>query len=145
MPEASGSSVPAWPHFCALNSHLILETASVEPKSTGLSRISQPETARPLGLRGLDMRSLRLFFVFVCLVEVAHDLGRTQQIVDLLVVVEAGVVAETHFRHVFHLPQLSGKPATNELRIAIERVDNSLVIRQAERRDIGSSDLQVRR
>ena len=51
MPEASGSSVPACPAFSAWNSHLIFDTASVEPMPTGLSSTTQPETGRPFFLR----------------------------------------------------------------------------------------------
>src|SRR5262245_47108080 len=50
MPEARGSSVPAWPAFSARNNHLTLATASVDPMPTGLSSTSQPETGRPFFL-----------------------------------------------------------------------------------------------
>src|SRR5690606_29051937 len=49
-PVASGSSVPAWPAFCAPNSHLILATASVEPVLYGLSSTTHPEIGLPFFL-----------------------------------------------------------------------------------------------
>src|SRR5580658_10542469 len=44
-PEASGSSVPAWPAFLALNRYLTCATACVEVSPTGLSRQTQPLTS----------------------------------------------------------------------------------------------------
>src|SRR6185312_3602373 len=45
QPEASGSSVPAWPARLHRNSRLMAPTAWVEVMPTGLSRITQPWTS----------------------------------------------------------------------------------------------------
>ena len=45
-PEASGSSVPAWPARLAVNSRLMTLTAWVEVMPTGLSSTTQPCTSR---------------------------------------------------------------------------------------------------
>jgi hypothetical protein len=45
-PEASGSSVPAWPARLALNSRLMMLTAWVEVMPIGLSSTTQPWTSR---------------------------------------------------------------------------------------------------
>src|SRR3990172_11192457 len=52
-PVASGSSVPAWPAFCALNRCLTRPTALVEFSPCGLSRMSQPLTGKPLRCRAM--------------------------------------------------------------------------------------------
>src|SRR4051794_4600981 len=49
MPDASGSSVPAWPAFLALSARFATATACVDVMPTPLSRISQPFTARRFG------------------------------------------------------------------------------------------------
>src|ERR1700680_4048424 len=50
QPEASGSSVPAWPARLAVNSRLITDTAWVDVMPTGLSSTTQPCTSRFLRL-----------------------------------------------------------------------------------------------
>src|SRR5581483_1364760 len=45
-PDASGSSVPAWPARFAANNRLITATACVEVMPTGLSSTTQPWTSR---------------------------------------------------------------------------------------------------
>ena len=50
-PVASGSSVPAWPAFCAWKARRTRPTAWVEPRPSGLSSTTQPLTGRPLRLR----------------------------------------------------------------------------------------------
>src|SRR5690606_6160423 len=98
MPEASGSSVPAWPALSAWNSHFTLETASVEPMPTGLSSTSQPETGRPFFLprraticppatgsrETLFDPSSFVTLPRIALMQVTRDFGRVKQIVDLL-------------------------------------------------------------
>src|SRR3954447_6227605 len=51
MPVASGSSVPAWPTFCALVRRLTRVTTSVEVMPSPLSITSQPLMGTPLRLR----------------------------------------------------------------------------------------------
>src|SRR5580658_2789849 len=46
QPDASGSSVPAWPARLAENKRLITATAWVEVMPTGLSSTTQPWTSR---------------------------------------------------------------------------------------------------
>ena len=46
QPEASGSSVPAWPARLAENKRLITATACVEVMPIGLSSTTQPCTSR---------------------------------------------------------------------------------------------------
>src|SRR5262245_53132860 len=58
MPVASGSSVPPWPAFAALNSRRILPTTCVEVTPDGLSMLSQPLTGSPLRLRAIAGSSL---------------------------------------------------------------------------------------
>src|SRR5574343_849012 len=52
-PVAAGSSVPAWPAFCALKAHFTLFTTEVEVMPAGLSMTSQPEMARPFFVRAM--------------------------------------------------------------------------------------------
>ncbi|EGE57192.1 hypothetical protein RHECNPAF_470082 [Rhizobium etli CNPAF512] len=105
----------------------------------------QPAGNRPaFGFAWFGHASLLLLVVVVA-VEIAAHLGRTQELVDLLVIVEAGIVAETHFRHVFHLPELRPEPAADELRMAVQSLDDDAVVGNAERRHVSRGDLQVRR
>src|SRR4051812_2211448 len=99
MPEASGSSVPAWPAFSAWNSHFTFDTASVEPMPTGLSSTTQPETGRPFFL---PRRAISVLVGLAVVAEVARHFGRAQQPIDLGEIVVAGVDPEVELRHVFH-------------------------------------------
>src|SRR5919107_740537 len=49
IPEASGSSVPAWPAFLAVSARLTVATAWVEVMPTPLSSTTQPWTSRFFG------------------------------------------------------------------------------------------------
>src|SRR6185312_11999529 len=93
-PVAIGSSVPAWPAFCASKTRLTAPTTCVEVTPDGLSTITQPCTAEPFFLRGIaepfdpgreqrhDLFHLRLVSAPLCgalRVEAAHDLGRARR------------------------------------------------------------------
>jgi hypothetical protein len=52
-PVAAGSSVPAWPAFCASSARRTVLTTSVEVRPAGLSITIQPETGCPLRLRDM--------------------------------------------------------------------------------------------
>src|SRR3954454_16733940 len=60
QPEASGSSVPAWPARLHENSRLMAPTACVEVMPTGLSSTIQPCTSR------FSRRNCCGFFLFCC-------------------------------------------------------------------------------
>ncbi len=77
--------------------------------------------------------------------QITLDLGGTEQIVDLPVIVEARIVAETDFGHVFHLAQLAAETAADEFRVTVERHDDGIVVGHAKWRHIGGGDLQVGR
>src|SRR4051812_16140684 len=96
MPVASGSSVPAWPAFCALNSRRTFDTASVEVISYVLSRQIQPCTGSPFFVR--PMVSFLVFVFAVVVTQVASDLGPHEQGVDARRLVEALVVQEAQVR-----------------------------------------------
>src|SRR3954465_247306 len=65
MPDASGSSVPAWPAFLALSARLTTATAWVEVMPTPLSSTIQPLTSRFLGRGGEGEGSFIVAFVSV--------------------------------------------------------------------------------
>src|ERR671914_76423 len=97
MPEASGSSVPAWPAFLALSVRFTTATAWVEVMPTGLSSTIQPCTSRFLG-RGSRAggRSVTGSFIqalVIRLCDVPLNLLSTQQRVDASRLVE-GLVAQ---------------------------------------------------
>ena len=54
-PVAAGSSVPAWPAFCAPKAHFTLFTTVVDPTPAGLSTTSQPFTGRPFFPRAMSV------------------------------------------------------------------------------------------
>src|SRR5688572_33344417 len=97
MPEASGSSVPACPAFCASKIRFTMLTAWVEVRSTGLSRISQPSTFCPF-LR-LIVPALRI----VVLLKIADDGGIVQQLLDPARLFERLVGAEAQGWRELHL------------------------------------------
>src|SRR5919109_4290471 len=114
MPDASGSSVPACPAFCALKMRFTMLTAWVEVRSTGLSRISQPSTFSPF---------LRL--IVLILVEVAGDRRVVQQALNPACFVEGLVGAEAEGGGELHLhraPQFAAEIA----RRAVQRPDRLL-------------------
>src|SRR5688572_23065837 len=94
MPEASGSSVPAWPAFCASKIRFTMLTAWVEVRSTGLSRISQPSTFCPF---------LRLIVLVLTRREVADDGGVVQRLLDPARFLEGLVGAEAERGRELHL------------------------------------------
>src|SRR5690606_21594503 len=118
-------------------------------RGTEIERLVEDKPAgnRPaLGFAGAGHVLPGLLVVFAVVGrEIAGDFRRAQEIVDLLVVVEARIVAETDVRHVLRLPKLWAEPTADELRIAVQRVDHRLMILYAERRDIGRRMLEIGR
>src|SRR5688572_24176959 len=108
QPEASGSSVPAWPARLAANSRFTTATAWVEVIPTGLSSTVQPCTSRlscvccfsfpsPASGRGEEKR-VGSFIFAVVLVQVAPHRRRPQQLVNALGLIEALVQHEADVR-----------------------------------------------
>src|ERR1700719_3028589 len=79
MPVASGSRVPACPAFCAPNARRTLPTALVEPSPAGLSRMTQPETGRPLRLR--PIARLKVLGDLRVVEQALHPLRRAEALV----------------------------------------------------------------
>src|SRR5581483_7947539 len=93
-PVASGSSVPAWPAFCARSSRRTAATACAELIARGLSRTSQPCTGSPRRLRAIVVLGGRLARGR----EIALHLGPMQQLGDPARMVEGGVELEGEAR-----------------------------------------------
>src|SRR5215831_16590193 len=91
QPDASGSSVPAWPARLARNSRLMTETACVDVMPTGLSSTTQPCTSNFSRLRcsfpsaacagGPGMGPVSFI---VAVFQVALHIRRAQQLLDAL-------------------------------------------------------------
>src|SRR5829696_1415125 len=102
MPEASGSSVPAWPAFLAFSARFTAATAWVEVMPTALSSTIQPFTSRFFGrscgarrfLRSSLMAALLVFAVVGRLLGIAPDAFGAQERVDPRRLVEALVTTE---------------------------------------------------
>src|SRR6476661_233864 len=112
-PEASGSSVPAWPARLAVNSRLMTLTAWVEVMPTGLSSATQPCTSRlsrlncclrALGGAASAMRASSLIAAPVA--EIARHRRRAQQLVDALGFGETLVDAEAQIGRKFQIDTL---------------------------------------
>src|SRR5690242_9218604 len=94
-PVAIGSSVPAWPAFCASKMRRTWPTTCVEVRPLGLSTMTQPWTGEPF--------FLRLIVVFGGLRQIAaHALG-FEQILDLLRFSEGFVFNEAQVGREFEL------------------------------------------
>src|SRR6185436_8381809 len=128
MPLASGSSVPAWPAFCASKMRFTMLTAWVEVRSTGLSRISQPSTLLPF-LR-LIVPILRI--TVLVRREVADDGGIVQQLLDPARLFKRLVGAEADGGGELHLhraPELAAEIAGG----AVQRLHRLVRLGAAER------------
>ncbi len=115
QPEASGSSVPAWPARLQENSRLIAPTACVDVMPTGLSSTIQPCTSRFSRRNCLDFcfatgitgacGSAGEFVLGHSLVLVAPEValyrGCSQKLLDPFRFVESFVDAEANFRSKF--------------------------------------------
>src|SRR5688572_7689357 len=133
MPEASGSSVPAWPAFCASKMRFTILTAWVEVRSTGLSRISQPSTFCPF---------LRLIVLILTGREVADDGGVVQQLLDPAGFLEGPVGTEADGGSELHLhraPKLAAEIAGR----AVQRLHGLVGFGAAERQHEGGGIAQV--
>src|SRR5690242_2773851 len=152
QPEASGSSVPAWPARLALNRRLITETAWVDVMPTGLSSTTQPCTSCFSRLRccfpslacgGAPGRGPVSFIVFAALQVALHPRG-VQQLLDALGLVEPLVDAEADVRREFQVHAMGDLAAQIAL-VALERVDHLLDVAAAERHHVDGGELEVRR
>src|SRR5437762_427434 len=93
-PDASGSSVPAWPARLAQNSRFTTDTANVEVMPTGLSTMTQPWTSCLSRLRGSFSLPTASMLVIGASREVALDRARAQQFLDSLCLAAPLVDAE---------------------------------------------------
>src|SRR5690349_16047003 len=127
QPEASGSSVPAWPARLALNRRLITDTAWVDVMPTGLSSTTQPWTSNFSRLRccfaspacaGGWARGPVSFIVIGPLEIPLHPLG-VQQLLDALGLAEPLVDAEADVGGEFQVDAMSDLAAQVAL-VALE-------------------------
>src|ERR1051325_11720579 len=152
QPEASGSSVPAWPARLALNRRLITDTACVEVMPTGLSRTTQPSTSGFSRLRcltpacpcGAEPGRGPVSFIIVAALKVAVHLRSVQQLLDALGLAEPLVDAEADVGREFQVHAMCDLAAQEAL-VALERVDHRLIVAAAERHDVDGGELEVRR
>src|SRR5215813_2442667 len=165
QPEASGSSVPAWPARLALNRRLITDTAWVEVMPTGLSSTTQPCTScfsrfcwRGFGgwmggcsfmiaireTGGEIERSSRTALLVIRLValEVALHPRRMQQLLDARGLVEPLVDAEADVGRELHVHPM-GDLAAQEPLVALERIEHRLLVLAAERHHVDGGELEV--
>src|SRR6478752_5288264 len=149
-PEASGSSVPAWPARLAANSRLMTLTSWVEVMPTGLSSATQPCTSRlsrlncclrALGGAASAMRASSLIAAPVA--EIARHRRRAQQLVDALGFGETLVDAEAQIGRKFQIDALRDLGAQKFL-VALEGGDHLLGVAPAHRHDVDGGEPQVR-
>src|SRR6266403_3158497 len=136
-PEASGSSVPAWPARFAWNRRLTTLTACVELMPTGLSSTTQPCTSRFSRLRacGDDGSASTRVNILILVVEVALHRRCSQQLFDPLGLVETLVELESDVRREFQI-DAPRNLAAQETLIAFERGEYRVRIASAERHDV---------
>src|SRR5215467_10737892 len=134
QPDASGSSVPAWPARRAEVRRRTAETACVEVMPTGLSSTIQPWMST-FGRRRWPLGSAGRFgstFVIVASAEIAFDPGRAQQFFDSLRLFEPLVKAEADVGREFQI-DLAGDDAAQIALVAFECLDHRLHVTPAER------------
>src|SRR5215470_11620416 len=105
QPDASGSSVPAWPARRAEVRRRTAETAWVDVMPTGLSSTIQPWMST-FGRRRWPVASagrLGSTLAIAVSVEIAFDRGRAQQFLDPLRLVEAFVETEADVGREFQI------------------------------------------
>src|SRR5215831_7165794 len=150
QPEASGSSVPAWPARLALNRRLITDTAWVDVMPTGLSSTTQPCTSCFSRLRccfasaacgGAPGRG-PVSLVIVGPLEVALDARRVQQLLDPLRLVEPLVEAEADVGREFQI-DLAGDDAAQIALVAFERGNHGLLVAASKRHHVDGREPQV--
>src|SRR5215471_8701014 len=149
QPEASGSSVPAWPARLALNRRLITDTAWVEVMPTGLSSTTQPCTSCFSRLRcplpspacGGGAGRGPVSFIIAALQITLHPRGM-QQLLDALGLVEPLVDAEADVRREFEVHPMGDLAAQIAL-VALERLDHRLLVAAAERHHVDGGKLEV--
>src|SRR5579871_2678106 len=157
QPEASGSSVPAWPARLARNRRLITDTAWVDVMPTGLSSTTQPCTSNFSRLRcfppspacgGGPGRGPVSFIVvgplFVAGLEAALHARGVQQLLDARGLLEPLVDAEADVGRELHVDAM-GDLAAQVALVALERLDHRLLVAPAERHHVDGGELEVRR
>src|SRR6185312_406444 len=156
-PEASGSSVPAWPARLAVNSRLMTLTAWVEVMPTGLSSATQPCTSRlsrlncclrgrgacaPSPACGEVSAFAGWLGLFIVVLQIAHHRRRAQQLVDPLGFGETLVDAEADVGREFQVDALGDLDAQKFL-VALEGGDHLLGVAPAHRHDVDGGEPQV--
>ena len=141
MPEASGSSVPAWPALSASNSRFTLRDGLGRAHADRLVEHHPAVDLPALLLAATGHQSWSL----PSSAEIARHLGRPQQLVDPGEIVVAGVELEAELRHGPHLPERRRHASADEAGVAVERVDDRRAVLGAERRDKGGGELQIGR
>ena len=137
MPDASGSRVPPWPAFCALNARLTSATALVEVMPTGLSRMTQPCTGLPFRLRA--MTAFHSISEFQVLGDMRVD---REELVDRVGIVKGGVQLEGEGRHMLECDPLADL-AANELPAALQPRHHLIGLGAAKRHNEGDRVLEV--
>src|SRR5579872_74366 len=152
-PEASGSSVPAWPAFLALNSQRNCETACVEVTPTGLSRQTQPLTSTreerrcPRGLASSPVARVRGSCSIIILVrnfKITRDARRMEKLVDPRLRIIAIVEDEAQIGRKFQIDAMRDL-SPQRLLIALQRRERRLPRLAAERHEGNRRQTQVRR
>src|ERR1043166_4708294 len=143
-PDASGSSVPAWPARRADVSRRTAETAWVEVMPTALSSTTQPWMSSfgrrrwPAGSSGRWASTLAI----IASGEVALDRRRAQQLLDPLRLVEPLVEPEPDVGREFQI-DLAGNDAGRLGSVAFERGDARLLVAPAQRHHVDGREPQV--
>src|SRR5262245_3943007 len=149
-PDASGSSVPAWPARLATNSRLITDTAWVEVMPTGLSSTTQPCTSRfsrlscppPRGGAGASPVVVNSFILAGLLLEVAANLRCSQKLLDSFGFVESLVDSEANVRCKFQI-NVARNLAAQEAFVALERRQHLGAVAPAKRHYVDGREPQI--
>src|SRR6266536_2089643 len=142
QPDASGSSVPAWPARLAQNSRLTIPTANVEVMPTGLSMMTQPWTSCFSGLREAPGASIASMLAIGPSGEIALDRGRPQQSLDPFRLAESLVDAEADVGREFEI-HLLGDRAAHVALVAVERRQDLRLVAPAERHHVDGRQPQI--
>src|SRR6266700_5704276 len=143
QPDASGSSVPAWPARLAQNSRLTTETANVDVIPTGLSMMTQPCTSCFCGLRAAPLSSpIASMLAIGPSGEIAFDRGRPQQSLDPFRFAAPLVDAEADVGSEFQV-HLLGDRAAHVALVAVERRQDLGLVAAAERHHVDRRNTQV--
>src|SRR6185436_6385531 len=153
-PEASGSSVPAWPARLQENSRLIAPTTCVDVMPIGLSTTIQPWTSRfsrrnccldffpgdgpatsPSRGEATASAARDSLLIAVLALEVALDRRCSQQLLDPFRFVESLVGAESNLGSKFQVDVVCDLAAQIAL-VAVQRLDHLFDVAAAERHHV---------